>query len=61
MTLEEKWRIRRLEEREDMRSFGCGEPDLDDFLLNDSFDYAEKLLSVTYVLEMCGIVKAQNC
>lgn len=37
MILEEKWRIRRLEEREDMKSFRCGEPDLEDFLLNITF------------------------
>ena len=31
--------------------FDCGDHDLNDFLLNDSKSYLEKLLAVTYILE----------
>lgn len=54
----EKWRIRHLEERDKIESFRCGDPDLDDFLLNDSKLYEENLLAVTYVLEISNRIMA---
>ena len=34
-----------------MKSFDCGNADLNDFLLNDAKAYASHLLAVTYLLE----------
>lgn len=39
----ETWRIRHLEESDNLESFRCGDPDLDDFLLNDSLLYEKEL------------------
>ncbi len=58
MNIMEKWRICRLEEREKIESFRCGDPDLDDFLLNDSSSYSKSLLANTYLLEIGGMVAA---
>lgn len=33
------------------KDFDCGNPDLNDFLLNDSKGYLKRLLSVTYLIE----------
>ena len=34
-----------------IKPFDCGDVDLNDFLLNDSKGYLDKLLAVTYILE----------
>lgn len=34
-----------------IKSFDCGDEDLNDFLLNDSVHYHKELLAITYVLE----------
>ena len=34
-----------------IKPFDCGDPDLNEFLVNDSKSYLEKLLAVTYILE----------
>lgn len=41
-----------------LRGFNCGDTDLNEFFLKDSFDYAEQLLGVTYVFELNGEVIA---
>ena len=40
-----------LTEDYEMKSFDCGDADLNDFLLNDAKLYAEKKLANTYILE----------
>ncbi len=42
-------RLDRLEAVEDRPAFTCGDDDLDDFFHNDSKNYAQELLAVTYV------------
>lgn len=34
-----------------IKNFDCGDEDINDFFHHDSYDYSEKLLSVTYVIE----------
>lgn len=36
---------------EKIKSFDCGDTDLNDFILNESFLYREALLAVSYVFE----------
>lgn len=60
MELGGKWQICRLREKERIESFRCGNPDLDDFLLNDSLHYSEELLANTYLLEIDGAVAGFN-
>lgn len=43
--------IRKLEPDERIKSFDCGDADLNDFILNEADDYRKALLAVTYVLE----------
>lgn len=43
--------IRKLEIGERVKSFDCGDADLNDFILNSSNDYRKALLAVTYVFE----------
>ncbi len=43
--------IARLEEGEVVKSFDCGDDDLNDFILNESVLYRKEKLAVTYVLE----------
>ena len=43
--------IRKLEIGERVKSFDCGDADLNDFILNSSNDYRKSLLAVTYVFE----------
>ena len=46
-----KRQIRRLEEDEKIKSFSCGDADLDDFILNEAPYYRDALLAVSYVME----------
>lgn len=43
--------IRRLKEGEKIESFSCGDPDLNDFIVNDAHNYRSSLLAVSYVME----------
>lgn len=43
--------IRKLEPEEKVKSFDCGDTDLNDFILNESNHYRKALLAVTYVFE----------
>lgn len=55
MTAEEiaiKYQIRRLEKNERVKSFDCGDDDLNDFIMNESVHYREARLAVTYIIEV---------
>lgn len=43
--------IRKLGPEERVKSFDCGDADLNDFILNESGSYRQALLAVTYVFE----------
>ena len=43
--------IRKLGTEEKVKSFDCGDADLNDFILNESNLYRKALLSVSYVFE----------
>ena len=45
------YKIRKLGINEKVKSFDCGDADLNDFILNASTLYREALLAVTYVFE----------
>lgn len=47
----EEIRTLRLTPDYQIKNFKCGDGDLDDFFHNDSFEYLNKLLAVTYVIE----------
>ena len=49
--IEETYEMRKLNISEKINSFDCGDTDLNDFILNESFLYREALLAVSYVLE----------
>ena len=43
--------IRRLQENETIKSFDCGDEDLNEFIMNRADDYHKAMLAVTYVFE----------
>lgn len=45
------YNIRRLKRRELIKSFDCGDADLNDFILKESSLYRQALLAVSYVIE----------
>ena len=45
------YRLRTLKEGEKVKSFDCGDDDLNDFILNAAPLYREELLAVTYIME----------
>ena len=47
----ENRRFRKLEEGETIKSFNCGDTELNDFILKNADNYKKTLLSVSYVLE----------
>ena len=49
--IQSTFQIRKLESDERIESFDCGDADLNDFILNESFLYREALLAVSYVFE----------
>ena len=49
--IEEAYEMRKLNISEKIKSFDCGDTDLNDFILNESFLYREALLAVSNVLE----------
>lgn len=46
-----KYQIRRLSKRDRVSNFDCGDEDLNDFILNESYYYRQALLAVSYVIE----------
>ena len=49
--IEEAYEMHKLNISEKIKSFDCGDTDLNDFILNESFLYREALLAVSNVLE----------
>lgn len=47
----QKYQIRRLSKRDQVSNFDCGDEDLNDFILNESYYYRQALLAVSYVIE----------
>lgn len=45
------FKIRKLDVNDKVASFDCGDNDLNDFILNESYLYRNELLAVTYVIE----------
>lgn len=45
------YNVRRLKIKEIIKSFDCGDADLNDFILNESMFYRKALLAVSYVVE----------
>ena len=45
------YKVRRLQKDERVKSFNCGDADLNDFILNQSDLYRKALLAVTYIFE----------
>ena len=45
------FKVRKLQKEEKVKSFDCGDDDLNDFLLNRSVPYRKALLAVTYIFE----------
>lgn len=50
----QRYQIRRLGKGECVSSFDCGDDDLNDFILNESVQYRQARLAVTYVIELKG-------
>ena len=51
----------RLNEDYNLKSFDCGDEDLNDFLLNDAKAFQKKKIANTYILEDDGKVLAYFC
>lgn len=45
------YEVRRLEKKELIESFDCGDADLNDFILKESSLYRQALLAVSYMVE----------
>lgn len=43
--------FRQIEENLEIKSFDCGDADLNDFLINDAKDYLKAMMALTYLLE----------
>ena len=52
--------IRKLGINEKVKSFDCGDADLNDFILNESSPYRKALLAVTYVFEAIDDVEHEH-
>lgn len=48
---QETYTVRRLKMKEAVKSFNCGDADLNDFILNESLFYRKALLAVSYIVE----------
>ena len=46
-----RYEIRKLEDNETIKSFDCGDADLNDFIINEAHHYRKALLAVTYIFE----------
>lgn len=49
--IRDNYEIRKLDKAEKIKSFNCGDSDLNDFILNESVLYRESLLAVSYIFE----------
>ena len=49
--IKSRYEVRKLSANEQIKSFNCGDEDLNDFLLNEAALYRKALLAVTYVFE----------
>ena len=49
--IQPQYDIRRLEKQEIVKSFDCGDADLNNFILNESLLYRKELLAVSYAVE----------
>nr|WP_186972113.1 GNAT family N-acetyltransferase [Bacteroides intestinalis] len=49
--IQPQYNIRRLEKQEIVKSFDCGDADLNNFILNESLLYRKELLAVSYAVE----------
>ena len=49
--IKSRYEVRKLSADEQLKSFNCGDADLNDFLLNEATLYRKALLAVTYVFE----------
>ena len=54
------YKIRKLGINEKVKSFDCGDADLNDFILNESGLYRKALLAVTYVFEAIDDVEHEH-
>jgi predicted GNAT family N-acyltransferase len=45
----------------EIKSFDCGDPDLNDFLFNDAKNYLKELMAITYIIEYQGKIAAYFC
>ena len=49
--IKSRYEVRKLSADEQIKSFNCGDADLNDFILNEAALYRKALLAVTYVFE----------
>lgn len=49
--IKSRYEVRKLSPDEQIKSFNCGDADLNDFILNEAALYRKALLAVTYVFE----------
>ncbi|MBO7651880.1 MAG: GNAT family N-acetyltransferase [Bacteroidales bacterium] len=49
--ISKRYEVRKLSVGEQVRSFDCGDADLNDFILNEAVAYRKALLAVTYIFE----------
>lgn len=47
-----QFRISRIEENEEIKSFNCGDDDLNDFILHEALLYRDAFLAVTYIAKI---------
>lgn len=53
--IEETYEMRKLNISEKIKSFDCGDTDLNDFILNESFLYREALLGLGLTRNFLGV------
>ena len=49
--IKKRYEVRKLSADEQVKSFNCGDADLNDFILNEAAPYRKAMLAVTYVFE----------
>ena len=49
--ISKRYEVRKLSVCEEVKSFDCGDDDLNDFILNEAVAYRKALLAVTYIFE----------
>ena len=45
------YKVRKLRKNETIKSFNCGDADLNDFIINEAYHYRKALLAVAYIFE----------